>query len=439
MIRSHTSRFWILASLVAVAALSGPLPAQSEKVSRRPRRVFIPIEDLGVVIDRDRRGVMLEKARYAELRALAAKNEANQPRIPTSLALREVIYTARPNGDHLLIDAAVRFQQFARGWQSLQLPLRGVSVETAVLGEKPARIARFQLTRNKATIAGIELFHDTVGTSTLQLGLSTPLASVGSDKVAAFGLVPAATASLVVHLPAGKHLLVDGLAVRRPAAADQPATYNLPVGGRSDIRLAVTDRQTQRAGDALVFASTAFGIGVAPGEVSWQAVTGLEVFGQSLDEFVATVPRTLEITDVASSGLESWELADDPDNARLTRITLRYRQRFTGSRRVTFRGVMTTTVGQLWQVPRLKLSGVTSHIGQVLVQSPPGVRLQSGQATGVRRVSDFTVLDTTSKIPAGGSVMRFDAWREDFTLSFATETKRQELQAALATILRIFR
>ena len=438
MNRLHVSRCRILWGLVAVLVLAGSLPAQPPVVPKRPRRVFIPIEDLGVVIDRDRRGVLLEKAEYNKLRTLAARNERDRPRTPTSLALREVVYTARPNGDQLSIETSVRFQQFVRGWQSLRLPLRGVSVEKAVLGGRAARVARFQLIRKKVSVSGLELFHDTVGAATLELGLSTPLAAVGSDRVAAFGLVPAATASLIVHLPAGKHLLVDGLSVRRPAAADQPATYNLPVGGRSEIRLAVTDRQAQRAGDALVFASTAFGVGVSPGEVTWQAVTGLEVFGKALDEYVATVPRTLEITDVASSGLESWELADDPDNAQLTQITLHFRQRFTGSRRVSFRGVMTTAVGQLWQVPSLSFSGVTSHIGQLLVHAPPGVRLQSGQATGVRRVSDVMMLEKIlEKIPAGSSAMRFDAWREDFTLSFATETKRQELQAALATLLKI--
>ena len=437
-----TSRWSSVLLIAVLTTLASRLPAQSparpSDGSKRPRRVYIPIEELGVVIDRDARGVMLEKSEYTELRAMAAKNESTRPRVPASLALRDVVYTARPSGDQLLVDVSVRFQQFVRGWQSLRLPLRGVSVERAELGGQPAKVARFQLTRNKSRVSGLELFHDTLGESSLELGLSTPLASVGSDKVAAFGLVPAATASLVVHLPAGKHLVVDGLSVRRPSASDQPATYTLPVGGRSDIRLAVTDRQTERAGDALVFASTAFGIGVSPGEVTWQAVTGLEVFGEALDVFVASVPRTLEITDVSSSGLENWELADDPGDSRWTRITLRYRQRFTGSRRVTFRGVMTTAVGQLWQVPRLKFSGVTSHVGQVVVHSPPGVRLQAGQASGVRRVSDVTTLSgILGKIPAGSSAMRFDAWREDFSLSFATETKRQELQAALATILSI--
>ena len=112
----HTNNCRILSVLVAVAALAGSLPAQSPVVPKRPRRVFIPIEDLGVVIDRDRRGVLLEKAEYNKLRALAARNEVDRPRTPASLVLREVVYTARPNGNQLLIDTSVRFQQFVRGW-----------------------------------------------------------------------------------------------------------------------------------------------------------------------------------------------------------------------------------------------------------------------------------------------------------------------------------
>ena len=127
------SRAWILVSLAAVLAVTGSVSGQVSRNPKRPRRVFVPIEDLGVVIDRDRSGVMLERDRYDALRVLAAKNEKTQPRSPAALVLREVVYTARPRGDHLLIDASVRLQQFARGWQSLQLPLRGVSVETALV------------------------------------------------------------------------------------------------------------------------------------------------------------------------------------------------------------------------------------------------------------------------------------------------------------------
>ena len=62
MNRLHVSRCRILWGLVAVLVLAGSLPAQPPVVPKRPRRVFIPIEDLGVVINRDRRGVLLEKA-----------------------------------------------------------------------------------------------------------------------------------------------------------------------------------------------------------------------------------------------------------------------------------------------------------------------------------------------------------------------------------------
>ena len=83
MNRLQKNRCQILWGLVAMLVLVGSLPAQPPTVAKRPRRVFIPIEDLGVVIDRDRRGVMLEKAEYNKLRTLAAKNERDRPRTPT--------------------------------------------------------------------------------------------------------------------------------------------------------------------------------------------------------------------------------------------------------------------------------------------------------------------------------------------------------------------
>ena len=429
-------RLLCLATLLSVT-LAGPVLAQQvvkEREKKNNRRVFVPIEDLDVVLRGDRQGVLLPRQQFQQLRARALKNQAATPQPPVPLVLSDVVYTARPSGDHLLIDAQVRFQQFTRGWQSLPLPLQGVSVERATLDGRPARVGRLQLIRGKRTISGLELFHETPGNAALQLGLSTPLVSLGSDKVAAFGLVPATTATLIVRLPAGKHLLIDGLTVRRPAALAEPATYTLPIGGRREVRLAVTDRQADRNGDVLVFARTGYGINVMPGEVTWQAATSLNVFGQPLDRVVATVPRRLEITDVESSGLQGWELADDPDVPGATRIVMDYRQPFSGSRRIVFKGVMTTQVGAPWRVPRLGLDRVTSHVGQVLLQHPPGVRLQVVGTTGVRRAAGAVAL---KGMPAGTEAMRFDVWRENFSLSLVTQTKRQELQAGISTILEI--
>src|SRR6185369_13807309 len=103
------------------------------------------------------------------------------------------------------------------GWQTILLPFRNVSVERAALDDKAARLARDSENR------GLTLFSSQAGRHSLSLKLSTPLASVGSDRVAAFGLPAIPVASLDVTLPPGQYLQVNDVLLERPGAADQPA------------------------------------------------------------------------------------------------------------------------------------------------------------------------------------------------------------------------
>ncbi len=159
--------------------------------------------------------------------------------------------------------------------------------------------------------------------------------------------------------------------------------------------------------------------------MTWQAKTTVQVFGTTLNQVLCSVPNRLEITAVDSTGLESWELADDPDNADATLITLNYRQPFDGSREITFRGVMAAAVGEAWTVPTLTISNVTSHVGRIVVQHPAGVRVRAVELDGVRAVSG-----------EAGS-LTYGVWREDFRLSFETRTRQRELHTGVSTILNL--
>src|SRR5205085_9496431 len=134
-------------------------------------------------------------------------------------------------------------------------------------------------------------FSHEAGRHLLKLELSTALVSVGSDKLAVFGLAPIASATLQLSLPAGKFLHVDEIPLDRPAAADQPAAYTVPLGGRSGVTLRVTDRKTHQDASSLVFAATAIGLHVAPEERTWRAVTSLSVFGKPIDNLTFVVPK----------------------------------------------------------------------------------------------------------------------------------------------------
>jgi hypothetical protein len=396
------------------------------------RRVYVPLEDLDVVVDREARGVLLPRAEFEKLAEQARRNAAVHPPLPGGTAVPVCDYTARIVGDHLLIHAVAELRQFHADWQSWSFPLQRLAVERAACDPAPSLLGR-------GANGELRVLTPEAGKHRLELDLSTELVALGSDQAAAFSLLGSSAGEFRITLPAGKRLLVDGLLWERPAAIDQPAEYRLPIGGRANLQLRITDRTTERAADTLLFATTGYGVHVTPGEVTWHALTTLQVFGRTLDKVILSVPSKLEIVDVEATGLEGWELSDDPQQPQRTQIALTFGQPFEGQRKITLRGVMPVLGEEAWSVPALLVSQATSHISQVVVQHPAGVRLQIVEMEGVRRatrqqqpVSDMP--DDMDRL-AAVHALRFDAWREAFTLRLVTQPKQRELHAAVAAVL----
>ena len=435
----------------AEAQLGFRVDSPSDKSLPR-QQTFVPISELDVVIAGDAEGVLLERDEFNRLYSSAKKNAEAAPRVPTGVVISSADYSAKIDGDHLLIDATVQFEQFVDGWQTLLLPLSGLSIEQAQVNGQPARLARAeaappvpqpgqqtanqqaevqqqapkqQMRQAKGQVPepALLLFHNETGPATLTLKLSTRLSATGSDLAAMFRLLNVPSATLSVTSPAGKHLRIGGRQLDRPAPVEQPATYVAPVGGARDLRLLFTEQQGQQTADSLTFASTGYGISVVPGEVTWQAKTSLQVFGSQLNRLICLVPRELEITDVASNGLESWELADSTDDPNAIQITLNYRQPIDGQRDIVFQGVMATGVGEPWSLPALIIRNVTSHSGRVVVQHSAGSRVRLVESVGVR----------PSTGQAGTQV--FDVWQENFSLAFETQTRRREVSAVVTARL----
>jgi hypothetical protein len=398
------------------------------------RRVYVPVEDFDVVLEHDKQGVILSKEEFLKLAAEAKKNLDETPQSPHKIVVSGAQYTARMQDEQLVVTAVIQLNQLARGWQMVTLPYRGLAVEGALLDDKPARIGR-----GAADGRPLVILSRDAGKHALQLELSAPLTTVGSDKVAAFGLAPISSATLQMSLPAGKFLHVDEIPLERPAAADRPAAYTVALGGKAGVALRVTDQRTQQNAASLVFAGTRIGLHVAPEERTWRGVTALSVYGKPIDNLTFVVPKSLDVVSVESTGLERWEIGEGP-GGNTTTLKLVYRQPFSDARTATITGVSGGVIGQPWSVPTLALPGATSHLVRVVVEHPGGLRLQQVEATAVRRVpSDDTAETDTPGMPdpavkAGlGRQLNYAAWREDFALLFVTQPRARELQATVAT------
>ena len=424
--RTATRLLVVLLVLAASFCAAQAVEAQQHADSTLPqRKTFVPVADLDVVLAGDQEGVLLSRDEFQQLYAKAQANEAANPRLPAGVVVSDADYAAEISGDHLLIKATIRFRQFATGWSTLALPFGQLSVEKAMVNGEAARLGRTSIaTTGKGKPASVlTLFHNQTGDATLELELSALLHSSGNDRSAAFQLTSIPSGTLQVNVPAGRHLVVGAHPLNRPSPIAEPAVYSVPIGGVTNIRLFFNDHQGEQRADSLAFASTGYGLNVSPGEVTWHAKTNLQVFGTTYNQIFCTIPNSLEITDVESTGLESWELTDNPDSPDSTLITLNYRQAFDGGREMIFRGVMATETGTPWAVPNLTLRNITSHIGRVTIQHPAAVRLRLAESDGARAAAGTASQQT------------FDVWREDFNLAFETKTRERELHATVTSLL----
>ncbi|ODA28930.1 coiled-coil domain-containing protein [Planctopirus hydrillae] len=419
------------------------------------REVFVPLADLQAVLESQKRGVLLSRDDYeALLKKAQVKN--NSPTPPVHQVITSGTAVATIEGTVLVINLKLELEQLTPGWVEWKIPgLERLSIDSARLDGEPAPLYRPALeiqpmvkTQQKSVrlpAPPLQLLTNEVGTHHLELQLTTPLVNAGSDQVAAFVLPPVPAGEIVVTVPPKKQLVSSGMTLDRLKPLTEANEYRLPFGGQGRFQWRLTERAEAKATDALLFASTAYGLVSSPGEVSWQALTSLQVFGRSIDRLELSVPSKLEVAAIESTGLEAWTLSDDPANPERTKMSLVFSQPFEGQRTLTVRGVMPTQVGEAWSVPPLKIDGATSHVGQLIVRHPQEVRLRTLEENGVRRSEGLSATPRSTAPAANNSPsdnntyssIDFEVWREDFELNLMTEPKARELNTAVAMVVEI--
>lgn len=429
---SRRQRTGVLAALTLFSVLSVGL-CRAESLPEAPERTYVPIEQFQAILHRDREGVLLDRDKFETLWKEARENETKGPDDTAGLVITACDYKATVDDHSLVIEATLSYRQFVEGWHSIPILLEDVSIESATVGDQPARLGR-----NSNGV--LQFFHNEPGKIELKLTLVARLAAVGSDQLASFQLIPGPPSELQITVPAGKHLVYDGQALERPAEMDAPAAYQLAIGGSPRLSLRITDRQKEALTDSLVFANSLIGVDATPGEIRWRSLTHLQIYGQSLNQFILRVPSRLEIADVQSGGLDAWDMNTDPEDDQQTILTLNYRQPISGSRDIELRGVLAMPPDEEWTIPQLGIQNVNSHVGHVVIMHPAAVRIQFLNESGIRRSTRYTreqLPKFLAEIPDRVTPQVFEYFREDFELGLLMRTRDRELVANIQNLLSL--
>ena len=400
------------------------LPLVSAQDPPQPNEQFIPADQLDTVFDRDRRGVMMKREEFLSLLQKARANARNE-NIPIPIITQQANITVTPGDQQATVQMELKIRQFADGWQMLRLRAGNMLVEKLEIDGQPALIGR-----DPADPSALYFAHDKVGEFTATVTMSTQLATLGSDRTAAFQLPVVPAVQLTVNCPAGRHLLLNDLKLDRPADDDAVANYVVPVGNAADVRLRWVVQRKGMEAQTLVFVRTDGQLQVQKETLRWDSDSRVSVFGGTINKIVARVPAGLEVTSVESTGLESWTLDDDPDNAGYTRVTMTYRQPFTNDRLIQIKAVSAAGESAMQKIPTLRFAEVTSHTGRLVVTHEDGLRLVSETGGGVRRVA-------AAELGLSLDASVFDFWLQEYELQVAAKPRDRELFVESSAVLGI--
>jgi hypothetical protein len=414
----------LIGCLTAVLPATAPALAQDDSLLRER---YVPAEELDTVFARDSRGVMLRRSELNELLQQARSNAATDTH-PAPLVIKQARYRISLADQQARIEAELDVQQFADGWQLIRIPAGNLAVEQALINKEPAIVARDPADRSAVLLA-----HRQPGQFTTVISFSTPLVAAGIERLAAFQLPQVAAVELLVECPADRRLLVNDRQLDRPGDPAQPVEYRVPVGGAPEVRLRWTARQQETQAETLAFVRTEALLEFRPEVLQWSGESQVSVFGGTLNRITARVPAGFEVVHAESTGLEAWQLEDDPEQPGRTRLTLTWRQPFSGDRSVAIRGVVMTppdAVAESRPVPAIEFINVASHSGRLLLRQSQGLRLVAETESGIRPVS-------ATEVSAPAEAQVFDFWQQQYRMTAAVRPRSRELFADNSATLEI--
>jgi len=286
----------MLSCTAAPASAGGPT-----KPAKVVRELFVPMEDLNILLENQPRRVLLSREEYDAL--LSKAHDRGEALPPQSAMLTDGVYSARLRDGRATIDGVLGVEVLADGAQAVPLELGRVGLKSATLDGQPAPLGQDPQGRLVLLVEGR-------GRHELRLALVAPVETTAATQVLGFRLPtpPAARFELVVD---GDVEVKSGLAVvgrRWDSAAGVTRFELLPRGGEVSLAMTLNSRLLRK--DQTVIGRTVLLAALTEGGEQVHATVSLSILHRAVDRFRFAVPEGFEITGVHSPHLSSWAVAE---------------------------------------------------------------------------------------------------------------------------------
>ena len=226
-------------ALVAMTILLMATISCADELKPPVRELFVPFENLNVILDAGGRRVFLTRKEYDDLRRRARITD--EAVAPHAYALTSAEYNVTVEEERAIITGNIFIDVTQDGLHAIPLPLNGVGLRKATLDGEPAAIGRPQ------TGAPSALFVSGVGQHKLALEIVAPIEVAAPRQILRFQLPHAATGRMRLTVPGDVEVKSGATVLRREFGGICDEFRTIRRGREGVFRAVVLRRQIRRS------------------------------------------------------------------------------------------------------------------------------------------------------------------------------------------------
>ena len=429
----------LLAACIAIRFVASARAADTDSPANEPplREIFVPFEDLHVILSSDVQRAFLTREEYETLMAKAKKSvrpqEHEQPAAVLSADYTATIEENRARfAGTLIVETPGIITDDALN--AVPLDLSGVALRSATLDGKPASLGR--------NPAGMPvLFVSGGGRHELKLEILAPLETDAAQRTLSFQIPtpPATRIKLTVH---GNVEIKSGTTVIRRDVDQQPATTFdlLPRRGLNSLVLSLNNHQLRK--ESVVVAHSVVIDEITSAYERLYVTASMSVLHGATEQFRFALPEGFEVTSVAAPQVARWAITTE-NNQRILDVHLR--EPITDTASLEIAAIRTPVALADWRLPKLAamdVAGDVAVVGLLLESRLKPADLQPTNLisidTGIlRQALPASVRESRAGAPALTPVAAFYAPRGDYSLKARFAPPPDELRVTTNVLLTL--
>ncbi len=404
--------------LMSAAGLAAGAPAEGVV-----RELYVPFEDLHVVMEGGPRRVLLSREEYEDLLARAV-TLPHRP-APLGALLLAADYRGRIEEDRAVVVATLHLEVLRPGLHAMPLELDHVGLERARLGESAAALGRSE----DGTLV---LFVEGIGRHRLTLEMTVPVETTAARQTLAFRLPRVPAGRFRLRAPGDVEVRSGATVVDRAVVDGGAETRFELIVPEGDTTLVLTLNSRLHGRQRAVISR---GVVVAEVTAAYQrlhARFACDVLHQAVDHFRFTLPEGFEVTEVEAAEMSQWSVEEGPEGSVLS---VRLREATTEPVVLNLAALGPAPEPGGWRLPQLRPLDVLGEVAVLGLLAEERLSLEGLEGAGLipidagvlRRVLPETVFRTEPGAPPLVPLAAYFAPQADYGLEARFARRPAEL------------